>query len=296
MCLLGTAGTCTTAIHGRAHQSPLCILCLLALLEKRALIGLEQITGKYYAVCMYDALPIDDMSPTEFEKFCYDLLQELGFVNLDWRKGTGLNASPSDSGRDIVAQLPREELDGGQYFETWFVDCKQYKRGVPPDKVTGLLSWAEAERADVALIVASNFLSNACKDFLKKYETSHYPRYRIRYWERPALARILQGRDEFVSRYLQADQRTEAEIIAAEQEFFDRVWYGRSMMHSPAELRANGTPEDIIGGMLSSRKEVEEKYGKDNLGPYSDFEWGMINGKLSALRWTLGDDWDFLDT
>jgi hypothetical protein len=34
----------------------------------------------------------------------------------------------------------------------------------------------------------------------------------------------------------------------------------------------------------------------DQLGPYDDFEWGMINGKLSALRWVLGDDWDFLDT
>lgn len=40
----------------------------------------------------------------------------------------------------------------------------------------------------------------------------------------------------------------------------------------------------------------EDFNGEDNLGPYSDFEWGMINGKLSALRWVLGEDWDMLDT
>lgn len=32
----------------------------------------------------------------------------------------------------------------------------------------------------------------------------------------------------------------------------------------------------------------------ENLGPWSDFEWGMINDKLSAIRWMLGDEWDML--
>ena len=54
----------------------------------------------------------------------------------------------------------------------------------------------------------------------------------------------------------------------------------------------------IIGKIVLLRaKKVEKRYGKKNItGPYSDFEWGMINGKLSALRWVGGWDWDFLDT
>ena len=49
-------------------------------------------------------------------------------------------------------------------------------------------------------------------------------------------------------------------------------------------------------GAEKSARRVEQKYGLEELGPWDDFEWGMINGKLSALRWLLGDEWDMLDT
>ncbi|MEY8522122.1 hypothetical protein AALA90_03745 [Lachnospiraceae bacterium 38-10] len=47
---------------------------------------------------------------------------------------------------------------------------------------------------------------------------------------------------------------------------------------------------------MESARKVIEKYGEENLGPYSDFKWGMLNGKLSALRWVLGCEWDMMDT
>ena len=60
---------------------------------------------------------------------------------------------------------------------------------------------------------------------------------------------------------------------------------------APDTIRRN-----IWEGALKAQESVERRYGLDRLGPWDDFEWGMINGKLSALRWVLGDEWDMLDT
>lgn len=91
--------------------------------------------------------------------------------------------------------------------------------------------------------------------------------------------------------------RTTDDILVAMDELVDRVWHNRHLYY--AEKHRSGedrmTPE-IWRGACESAKKVEAKYGKANLGPYSDFDWGMINGKLSALRWVLGEDWDELYT
>jgi hypothetical protein len=53
-------------------------------------------------------LDFDTLEETEFEEFCFDLLDEIGFVNIDRPKGTGLSTSSEDHGRDIEAGLERQ--------------------------------------------------------------------------------------------------------------------------------------------------------------------------------------------
>lgn len=83
------------------------------------------------------------------------------------------------------------------------------------------------------------------------------------------------------------------DIHAAEEEFCDKVWWNRHQMFSPGE--SEGRDPHWVHPGAGPAKKIEEKYGIDNLG-WDDFEWGMLHGKLSALRWVTGAEWDFLDT
>lgn len=87
------------------------------------------------------------------------------------------------------------------------------------------------------------------------------------------------------------------EIAQASEEFFDKVWFDRHMsLKYNIETGKETVNPGIWKGAMESEKCMIEKYGQENLGPYSNFEWGMLNGKLSALRWVLGCEWDMLDT
>jgi hypothetical protein len=57
----------------------------------------------------------------------------------------------------------------------------------------------------------------------------------------------------------------------------------------------SASQKPIFDRARKAARRIEKKYGKRNLR-WDDFEWGMVNGKLSALRWVTGDNWDMLDT
>jgi hypothetical protein len=110
------------------------------------------------------------------------------------------------------------------------------------------------------------------------------------------------------------EARRLSEILDAEHLLFRQVWYNRhwglrhgvetgkiKIITSEEFNNLKGYHPEVVvdsiwNGALAAAKRTEEEVGLDNLGPWDDFEWGMINGKLSALRWVLGDEWDMLDT
>ena len=94
-------------------------------------------------------------------------------------------------------------------------------------------------------------------------------------------------------------RRNDNAILEAEREFMEVIWYDRKLMLlQRLKEGAEVIDPEIYKGMLAAMRATEKKYGKRKLRNYyhDDFGWGMLNGKLSALRWVLGDDWDMLDT
>jgi len=126
--------------------------------------------------------------------------------------------------------------------------------------------------------------------------------YRIR----PELVSDIMMEQEF-----HFETRSFKEILEIEEELEAKIWYNRHQIRSEmiengeiklidrkdfSERSAQNTiVKDIWEGAKKSAKKIEKEYGKENL-LWDDFEWGMLNGKLSALRWVMGDDWDSLYT
>jgi hypothetical protein len=109
------------------------------------------------------------------------------------------------------------------------------------------------------------------------------------------------------------EPRPLSQILDALDVLFKQVWYTRHSYvrsrieegkhrivpeaeYSPHPYRDDQTVATVWAEALKAAKKTEEEVGLENLGPWDDFEWGVINGKLSALRWVLGDEWDNFDT
>lgn len=83
-------------------------------------------------------------------------------------------------------------------------------------------------------------------------------------------------------------RRSDKSIDQEYKRLWDKVWWNRHMSRHKNGCECTNQP--MIG--CDAARTIVDKYGREFLDPGNDVEWGITQGKMMALAWVHGSDWD----
>ena len=89
-------------------------------------------------------------------------------------------------------------------------------------------------------------------------------------------------------------RRNDQAMWEAYKEFGEKVWWtvhGDLLCRIPtSEISMAEEQKPIFERTKEAARRIEDKYGRENL-TWSDFEFGLVTGRMSALAWVFGAEW-----
>lgn len=125
--------------------------------------------------------PWNNLSPNDFEQFCYHILRFGGFQDVQWLGGAG-----GDKGRDIVCTKAERVFRQRRVTRRWVVQCKHYKNKAPTKaEISEWLAACHEHRPDRVLLIVSRSVTANFRDWLQHIQREHP--FEIHIWDETEL-------------------------------------------------------------------------------------------------------------
>nr|WP_315150145.1 restriction endonuclease [uncultured Flavobacterium sp.] len=145
-----------------------------------------------------DNINFDLISPTEFERLCFELLLKLGYSEVTWRQGGADNGRDIEATLNFLTPLTRKKTK-------WFIECKHYTTGgVPPEHLNSKIAWADAERPDFLIFIMSSYPTTQGREWLEKLK--HQKPYTIIVIDGQDLKNRLLSFTDLIERFFSVDR------------------------------------------------------------------------------------------